>query len=111
MNRESLFGNNPEALSVANRYVFIRNRSLEHIAPQTPMSVSSMVWEDTEEDEKLRDSFGNLVMISQGLNSSLQNESYEVKRAHVESYCSGSKTGSIESLKLLAIYCKSLLSR
>lgn len=106
MNRESLFGNNPKALSVANRYVFIRNRSLEHIAPQTPMSVSSMVWEDTEEDEKLRDSFGNLVMISQGLNSSLQNESYEMKRAHVKSYCSGSKTGSIESLKLLAVYCK-----
>lgn len=106
MKRESLFGDNPEALKVADRYVFIRNRSLEHIAPQTPMSVSSMVWENTEEDEKLRDSFGNLVMISQGLNSSLQNESYEVKRAHVESYCSGSKTGSIESLKLLAAYCK-----
>ena len=106
MKRESLFGDNPEALKVADRYVFIRNRSLEHIAPQTPMSVSSMVWENTEEDEKLRDNFGNLVMISQGLNSSLQNESYEVKRAHVESYCSGSKTGSIESLKLLAVYCK-----
>ena len=65
-----------------------------------------MKWDDTEEDAKLRDSFGNMVMISQGLNSSLQNESYEVKRARVEAYCSGSKTGSIESLKLLVIYKK-----
>ena len=43
-------------------------------------------------------------MISQGLNSSLSNESYEVKAAHVQSYCNGSKSGSIESLKLLVAY-------
>lgn len=106
INRERIFADNSRIQSVAEKYVFIRNRSLEHIAPQTPMSISSMVWNETEEDEKLRDSFGNLVMISQGLNSSLQNESYEVKRAHVEAYCSGSKTGSIESLKLLVVYSK-----
>lgn len=106
INRERIFADNLRIQSVAEKYVFIRNRSLEHIAPQTPMSISSMVWNETEEDEKLRDCFGNLVMISQGLNSSLQNESYEVKRAHVEAYCSGSKTGSIESLKLLAVYSK-----
>lgn len=104
MNREILFKNNTQAYRVADKYVFIRNRSLEHIAPQTPLSVSSIVWNETNDDDKLRDSFGNLVMISQGLNSSLQNESYEVKRAHVEAYCSGSKTGSIESLKLLVIF-------
>ena len=43
-------------------------------------------------------------MISQGLNSSLSNESYEVKAAHVQSFCNGSKSGSIESLKLLVAY-------
>ena len=52
----------------------------------------------------MRDCFGNLVMISQGLNSSLQNESYEVKREHVKAYCNDSKSGSIESLKLLVAY-------
>lgn len=63
-----------------------------------------MKWDDTEEDKVLRDSFGNLVMISQSLNSSLKNESYEVKTAHVKSYCNGSKSGSIENLKLLIVY-------
>ena len=43
-------------------------------------------------------------MISQGLNSALSNESYEVKAAHVQSYCNGAKSGSIESLKLLVVH-------
>lgn len=63
-----------------------------------------MKWKDTEEDIRLMNSFGNLVMISQGLNSALHNESYEVKKAHVQSYCNGGKSGSIESLKLLIIH-------
>ena len=63
-----------------------------------------MQWDDSGEDEELRDSFGNLVMISQGLNSSLSNESFEVKTAHVQSFINGSKSGSIESLKLLVVY-------
>ena len=63
-----------------------------------------MSWDETETDAQLRDSFGNLVMISQGLNSSLRNESYEVKKAHVQAYCNSSKTGSIESLKLLMLH-------
>ena len=63
-----------------------------------------MSWDETEKDAQLRDSFGNLVMISQGLNSSLRNESYEVKKAHVQAYCNSSKTGSIESLKLLMLH-------
>ena len=37
-------------------------------------------------------------------NSSLQNESFEVKRAHVESFIKQSKNGSIESLKMLKGY-------
>ena len=104
LNRKSIFKESPEALNVANNYVFRRNRSIEHIAPQTPKGDSAMKWLDTQEDIDLRDSFGNLVMISQGLNSTLSNESYEVKKAHVQSYINGEKSGSIESLDLLVVH-------
>lgn len=103
LNRKTIFAN-PEALSVADNYQFRRNRSIEHIAPQTPKSDSKVKWDETDEDKLLRDSFGNLVMISQGLNSTLSNESYEVKTAHVQSYTNGAKSGSIESLKLLVVH-------
>lgn len=101
--RKEIF-NNPESIIIADNYVFKRNRSIEHIAPQTPLSNSNFQWNDDNIDNTLRDCFGNLVMISQGLNSSLSNESYEVKMAHVQSYINGSKSGSIESLKLLVAY-------
>ena len=103
-NRKELFANNQEAMTVVENYIFRRNRSIEHIAPQQPKSDSNLKWDDTEDDRHLRDSFGNLVMISQGLNSALSNESYEVKTAHVQSYISGSKSGTIESLKLLLVH-------
>lgn len=104
--RENLFSSedgDAEYLKIANNYVFSRNRSIEHIAPQHPKTESRIKWEDDKEDPALRDSFGNLVMISQGLNSALSNSSFEEKRAHVESYFR-SVTGSIESLKLLMVY-------
>lgn len=104
LNRKTIFNDRPEALSVTDNYVFKRNRSIEHIAPQTPEGDSMMQWDNTDDDKKLMNSFGNLVMISQGLNSALSNESYEVKKAHVQSYCNGSKGGSIESLKLLVVH-------
>lgn len=102
--RKELFDKDSPEMTIAENYVFKRNRSIEHIAPQTPQSNSLMQWDDTNEDKVLRDSFGNLVMISQGLNSSLSNESFEVKTAHVQSYYNGSKSGTIESLKLLMVY-------
>ena len=105
--RKELFPTEDEIiyLNIAENYVFIRNRSIEHVAPQTPMSNSDIKWNlDNPEDTDIRNSFGNLVMISQGLNSSLKNESYEIKREHVRAYINGSKTGTIESLKLLMIY-------
>ncbi len=43
-------------------------------------------------------------MISSSLNSSLSNSSFEMKQTNVESHCNGSKTNTIESLKLLLIY-------
>ena len=101
---KELFEKDSPEMTIVENYVFKRNRSIEHVAPQTPKSNSMMKWDDTPEDKSLRDRFGNLAMISQGLNSSLSNESYEVKTAHVKSYCNGSKSGSIESLKLLIIH-------
>ena len=102
-NRFHLFKDNPEALQVAEKYRFVRNRSIEHVAPQHPLQNSSLQWEDTDTDDKLRDSFGNLAMISNGLNSALKNQPYEVKKAHVQAYVNGSMTGTIESLSLLLI--------
>ena len=102
--RDKIFEKGSPEWHIANHYIFKRNRSIEHIAPQTPQSQSTLKWDDSEDDQVLRDSFGNLVMISQGVNSSLSNESYEVKAAHVQSFCNGSKSGSIESLKLLVAY-------
>ena len=104
LHRKEIFLKDSPEMDIAENYIFKRNRSIEHIAPQTPQSDSMMQWDDTEADRILRDSFGNLVMISQGLNSTLSNESYEVKTAHVQSYCNGAKSGSIESLKLLVVH-------
>ncbi len=86
---------------IADNYIFRTNRSIEHISPQTPQSISQI-----ELEKGLLHSFGNLAMISAGQNSSLQNASYEVKRAHVESFVNESIGGSIESLKMLKLYQK-----
>lgn len=84
------------AIDVAEKYVFKRNRSIEHIAPQTPLQ------EDTLKLEKEdRNSFGNLVMISSEQNSALSNSIYQEKRARVESFLDSSRSGAIESLKML----------
>ena len=104
LHHKEIFSKDSPEMDIAENYIFKRNRSIEHIAPQTPQSNSMMQWDNTEADGILRDSFGNLVMISQGLNSALSNESYEVKTAHVQSYCNGAKSGSIESLKLLVVH-------
>ena len=108
--RKELFKEDEDSvlLDVAENYVFIRNRSIEHIAPQHPKNESDLKWDENDQaDTDLRNSFGNLVMISQGLNSALSNSSYEIKKAHVESYFK-SVNGTIESLKLLMVYkdCK-----
>ena len=103
--RYELFKSEEDAsyLDIAENYVFIRNRSIEHIAPQHPKTESKLQWSESEDDNALLNSFGNLVMISQSLNSALSNSSYEEKKAHVESYFN-SVNGTIESLKLLMVY-------
>ena len=103
--RYELFETEEDAayLDIVENYVFIRNRSIEHIAPQHPKTESKLQWSESEVDNELLNSFGNLVMISQSLNSALSNSSYEEKKAHVESYFN-SVNGTIESLKLLMVY-------
>lgn len=93
---------------VADNYVFSSNRSVEHVAPQTPKHNKSdeIEWKGTEEDKHLRDCFGNLCMISGSQNSSLSNEAYGVKREIVKSFVDGNKNGTIESLKLLKIFAE-----
>lgn len=93
-----------QSLDVSNNYVFRANRSIEHIAPQNPRSQSNI----TITNDNLRHWFGNLAMISSGQNSSLQNESYEVKMAHVDSFIKRSVNGGIESLKLLKVRDKDM---
>ena len=74
-------------------YTFKRNRSVEHVSPQHP--------EDEAPIEHL-DDFGNLVMISSGLNTTLSNSSYYVKRGHIDD-CLSNKN-AIESLSMILLY-------
>lgn len=99
--RREEFFKGEQYLMIAANYRFRRNRSIEHIAPQHPKTESkiNLIQQDL-------DRFGNLVMISSGLNSSLQNESYEVKKAHVASFLLDSVKGTIESLTLLLIHLR-----
>lgn len=85
-----------KAIDVTEKYVFKRNRSIEHIAPQTPQQEDTLSLDDDE-----RNSFGNLVMISSEQNSALSNSIYQEKKARVESFLDSSRSGSIESLKML----------
>lgn len=98
-NRNNHFGNNEKEKKIADKYIFRPNRSIEHIAPQHPKSNSLVILDDS-----IRDRFGNLAMISSGQNTSLQNESFEIKREHVKSFINESIGGSIQSLKMLKIY-------
>lgn len=104
-NRELYFQDEKE-LKVANNYVFERNRSIEHIAPQTPKSDSSdeFHWNESKEDNEIKNCFGNLCMITSGQNSKLQNETYNVKKAYVKEFIDENKYGTISSLKMLKMY-------
>ncbi len=106
-NRRELFKQDEHSLAVADDYRFVSNRrSREHIIPQTPKSESNLRWDDSDEDTAIMNSFGNLVLISSSLNSKLSNESYDVKKAYVQSYQKRSMGGAIESLSLLLFHTK-----
>ncbi|MFC0776592.1 DUF262 domain-containing protein [Flavobacterium sp. HJSW_4] len=97
-NRNVVFKDD-KSIKIAENYLFKSNRSIEHIAPQTPQRNSTV-----KLDKDDLDRFGNLAMISSGQNSSLQNEPFEIKRAHVRTFINESKNGTIESLKMLHIH-------
>ena len=84
------------AIDAAEKYVFKRNRSIEHIAPQTPLQNDTLRLKPED-----LNSFGNLVMISSEQNSTLSNSIYQEKKARIESFLDGSRSGSLESLKML----------
>ncbi len=98
--------------TVVKNYIFRRNRSIEHIAPQHPRDEfgdkNRFYWDDEEhpENKEKRDCLGNMVMISSGQNSTLTNSCFEVKRAVMERYSSGVDKGHVESLKMLYVYSK-----
>ena len=88
-----------DELEIAKKYIFKANRSIEHISPQNLIDGDKRLF-----DVKYLDTFGNLTMISGGQNSSLKNEAFQIKKAHVKSFIEGSRSGTIESLKMLDIY-------
>lgn len=101
-NSELYFKNDVEARIVADHYVFKRNRSIEHVAPQHPIGESTLQWDDS--NKEFLDCFGNLAMISSGQNSLLLNKPYKEKQGHVKDFICGNRSDSIESLKMLKIY-------
>ena len=99
----------PKQRNLANDYIFRRNRSIEHIAPQhfgedKTRFNWSVLQKTNPDDAALKDDIGNLCMISSGQNSSLHDSAFEVKRGHIESYLANSISGHIESLKMLYVY-------
>ena len=85
---------------VVKRYVFSSNRSIEHLHPQNESVEGS--WNN----EGAVNSFGNLAMISQTLNSYQSNKSVQEKFGKIEKSIADNK--SVESLKLYWMYlaCK-----
>ena len=110
--QRDLFFKTPEQKKVVEKYVFRRNRSIEHIAPQHPKEEFGDKTRFNWDDEKCpgvsakRDCLGNMVMISSGQNHSLTNSCFEVKRAVMERFASGIGNGTVESLKMLYVYSK-----
>jgi len=76
-----------------------RLNSIEHIFPQNPEKYCGE-WNDNECD---RDNFGNLVLISQHLNSSFSNQCFDDKRDDLRKQL---RRGTLQSLKMLLIYSK-----
>ena len=91
----SLYGLTDEEKTAISNYKFRRNRSIEHLHPQTDGDNS-----DWTEDAKHR--FGNLAMISSSFNSFQQNDSVGVKFARLQE--TQIPNGNLESIKLLLMF-------
>lgn len=88
-----LFHNFEQYKPLVDSYILRRNRSVEHVSPQHPEGHKPL--------ERLHE-FGNLVMISSGLNTSLSNSEYAEKRGHVEACMANGLL--IESLAMILLY-------
>ena len=93
VNREKEFEKYHEAVQ---RYIFRRNRSIEHLYPQNNDNNVSNSWPKQDIDE-----FGNLAMISQSFNSEQSNDNLELKFARIREQI---QNKSIQSIKLLKMY-------
>jgi len=82
-----------EIIAIRN-YKFRRNRSIEHLHPQTDGDIDE--WKDAKHQ------FGNLAMISSSFNSLQQNDSVGVKFARLKDAQIPQK--SLESIKLLLMF-------
>ncbi len=86
-------------------YRFRRNRSIEHLHPQNPpQDQETKEWLEDRDQKKdlVRDSFGNLAMISASFNSAQGNDSVGVKFARVQDTQLPAQT--LESIKLLTMF-------
>lgn len=92
------------ARKVVENYVFKRNTSIEHIAPQHPQDNADDEFKWDENTQEIENCFGNLCLISSGQNSRLQNRTFNTKKGYVQDFINESLVGSIESLKMLEIY-------
>ena len=82
-------------------YHFRRNRSIEHLHPRHPQQEMDK-WKG-DESHLIRDSFGNLAMISSSFNSTQGNDSIGVKFARVKDrQILGD--GKLESIKMLLMF-------
>lgn len=79
-------------VSAVKFYIFRRNRSIEHLHPQT----SDRVW-----DDKHLHSFGNLAMISASFNSQQSNDSVGTKFGRMKDKVARKE---LESIKLLLMF-------
>lgn len=82
-----------EIIAIRN-YKFRRNRSIEHLHPQTDGDIEE--WKDAKHQ------FGNLAMISSSFNSLQQNDTIGVKFARLKDTQIPQK--SLESIKLLLMF-------
>ena len=85
---------NKKIQEILNKFRITSKNSIEHVYPQNPEN--SPKWEDI-----YLHNFGNLVLISQGLNSEYSNKPYHEKLAR---FRTNLDRGNIESLKSLLIF-------
>lgn len=97
----NIFENSDQkTMDAIKAYVFRRNRSVEHLHPQTDLnSANQQLWaqEWGDKGRTIKDFFGNLALISAGRNSEYSNESVGGKADRVRRLV---ESKNIESIKL-----------